>query len=171
MWAAMLGSMSLLVAALTVPRIVGATPLTVLSGSMEPSLPPGALVVVRPVPAEDVGIGSVITYQLRSGEPTVVTHRVVGQTFGPDGSPLFQTQGDANDSPDAAWVRPVQIRGEVWYSIPHLGRVANLLSIEERGVAARVLGGGLAGYAVALLLRAVRQRRRTAEPRGAHVAA
>ncbi len=60
------------------PRLGGATPYTVLTSSMEPEYPPGTLVVVRPVPIEEIGIGDVITYQLESGEPTVVTHRVVG---------------------------------------------------------------------------------------------
>ena len=70
---------------------------------MKPSMPPGTLVVVRPTPVDEIGIGSVITYQVESGEPTVVTHRVVAQGIGATGEPVFRTQGDANDVPDATW--------------------------------------------------------------------
>ena len=34
---------------IVVPAVLGATPYTVLTASMEPSIPPGSLVVVRPV--------------------------------------------------------------------------------------------------------------------------
>ena len=108
-------------AAVVVPRLTGSTPMTVLTGSMAPSYPPGTLVVVRPVAAEDIAIGDPITYQLRSGEPTVVTHRVVGIGYDGTGERVFSTQGDANESPDAVPVKPVQVRGEVWYAVPWFG--------------------------------------------------
>src|SRR6478752_3117022 len=68
-----------LVAALVivVPAVTGSTPYTILTSSMEPGLPPGTLVVVKPINPDDIVIGTVVTYQLESGEPTVVTHRVV----------------------------------------------------------------------------------------------
>ena len=49
-----------------------------LTSSMEPGLPPGTLVIVKPIDPVDVRIGTVITYQLESGKPTVVTHRDCG---------------------------------------------------------------------------------------------
>ena len=55
-----------------------------------PASAPGSVVVVRPVDPADIGVGSVITYQLESGEPEVVTHRVVEQGVerpGPAGLP------------------------------------------------------------------------------------
>jgi signal peptidase len=106
-WCVILGAVAVLAAAVVVPRLGGATPYTVLTGSMEPRFPPGTLVVVRPVPIEEVGIGDVITYQLHSGDPTVVTHRVVGVSTTLGGEQSLITQGDANDIPDAA---PVQCR-------------------------------------------------------------
>ena len=54
---------------IVVPKVGGATPLTVLTQSMEPTLPPGTLVVVGPVEPADVRVGDVVTYQIRSGEP------------------------------------------------------------------------------------------------------
>jgi hypothetical protein len=51
--------------------------------------------------------------QLKSGDPEIVTHRVVAQGFDSDGVLLFLTRGDANDVADEKWVQPVQIKGEL----------------------------------------------------------
>lgn len=70
--------------------------------------------VVRPVDADEIRVGDVITYQLASGRSTVVTHRVVSIGTRLDGTPVFTTQGDANDTADEEVVRPVQVRGRLW---------------------------------------------------------
>lgn len=165
-WVVVLATAALLLVAVLVPRLGGATPYTVLTGSMQPDLPAGALVVVRPVPAEEIGVGSVITYQLVSGEATVVTHRVVAVRMGADGEPAFRTQGDANDVPDTGWVRPVQVRGELWYSVPYLGHLNQLLTGEERQLAVYAVAAGLLFYAAATFVSIGRRRR----PSPAHVA-
>ena len=159
-WLVVLGAVAALLAAVLVPRLAGATPYTVLTGSMQPDLPPGSLVVVRPVAAQDVGVGSVITYQLASGEATVVTHRVVAVRMGADGEPSYRTQGDANDVPDQGWVRPVQVRGELWYSVPHLGRLGVLVGTHQRELAVYVVSGTLLAYAAAMFVSAARARTR-----------
>ncbi len=107
---------------IVVPLAIGATPFTVLTGSMEPSMPPGSLVVTRPVDPDTIDIGDVVTYQLRSNEPEVVTHRVVGVGFGTGGERVFVTRGDANDVNDEP-VRAVQVRGVVAYHLPYLGHL------------------------------------------------
>lgn len=160
LWVVILGVLGAVTAAVLVPRLGGATPYTVLTGSMRPSLPPGTLVVVRPTVPEEIGIGSVITYQLESGRPAVVTHRVVSAGTTTKGEPVFTTQGDANDAPDDAAVIPVQIRGELWYSVPYLGYVGAAISEEQRELATYVLAGGLGLYALLTLASAVRRRPR-----------
>lgn len=146
--------------AVLVPRLAGATPYTVLSGSMRPDLPPGTLVVVRPVEPTEIEIGDVITYQLRSGDPEVVTHRVVTQGIDSDGDLVFRTQGDANDVPDEKWVQPVQIKGELWYSVPYLGYASDLLTGHQRQTGIYVVAAGLFGYALLMFAEAARDRRR-----------
>jgi len=162
-WLVILGIGAILVVAVLVPRIAGATPYTVLTGSMEPHLGPGTLVVVKSVDPDEIGVGSVITYQLESGKAAVVTHRVVAQGVNGDGEIIFQTQGDANDTPDAAWVRPVQIKGELWYSVPYLGRVNNVLNGEQRQLAVLLVGSLLLVYAAFQFTSAVRDRVRPRE--------
>ena len=113
-WLVVLTMSAALMVALVVPRLAGATPYVLETGSMSPGMPAGTLVVVEPVEAEDIGVGDVLTYQLRSGDPTVVTHRVVEQGVDMTGQPRWRTQGDANDAADAEWVRPVQVKGVRW---------------------------------------------------------
>jgi len=147
-------------AAVLVPRIAGATPYTVLTGSMSPAYPPGTMIVTRPHGA--VGLGSVITYQLVSGKPEVVTHRVVAIARNPDGRMRFQTQGDANNSPDLQWVRPEQVQGVLWYAVPGLGRVSALLTGDQRERGVQVVAVLLLGYAGVMFVSAYRRRRASA---------
>lgn len=110
-WSCVVAVAAVLTVTVLVPRLAGATPYTVLTGSMSPGLPAGSLVVVRPVAPDAVGVGAVITYQLESGEPAVATHRVVAVETAINGDLAFVTQGDANEVADAEPVRPVQIKG------------------------------------------------------------
>lgn len=161
-WLLLLAVGAILALAVVVPRVAGATPYTILTGSMRPHMPPGTLVVVRPTPVSQVKVGRVVTYQLTSGEPTVVTHRVVAQAFDGAGHELFQTKGDANPTPDPAWVRPVQIKGARWYAVPYLGYVSELLTGHQRQIGVYAVAGGCFLYAGVLFLGAMRDRRRAA---------
>ena len=156
-----------LAAAVLVPRVAGATPYTILTGSMKPGMPPGTLVVVKPVDASDIGVGDVITYQLKSGDPAVVTHRVVAQGYDLKGSRIFRTQGDANDTQDEKPVRPVQIKGERWYAVPYLGYVSNLFTSGQRQAAISIIATGLFVYAAAMFVGAARDRRKKSTSTGA----
>ena len=146
---------------IAVPAAVGGMPLTILTGSMSPGLPAGTLVVVRPVPAEQIRIGDVISYQLESGRPALVTHRVVARTTDASTGELrFTTQGDANNAPDAAAVMPVQLRGAVWYSVPLLGWVNQAVSGEARGWLIPLAAAVLFAYAAWMAVGGLRDRRR-----------
>lgn len=158
-WSVLLVALALIIVAVVIPRIGGATPYTVLTGSMQPGLPPGTLVVVKPASADEIGIGSVITYQLKSGEPTVVTHRVVGVSSA-NGEAIFQTQGDANNAPDDPWVREVQVRGKLWYAVPGLGYVSSLLSVEQREAVKYIGAAALLAYAAFMFTGAIRDKAR-----------
>ena len=122
---AVMVALLLLAAVVTVvPRLIGAVPLTVLSGSMEPAISAGDLVVVRPTDPADLRIGDVVTVQPVSDDPTLVTHRIVGVTHGGDGLAGFVTQGDANEHPDEPVV-PEQVMGRVVYTVPLIGHVTH----------------------------------------------
>ena len=145
-----------LLAAVVVPRIAGATPYTVLTGSMRPTMPPGSIVVVRP--NQPIALGDAITFQLKSGEPEVVTHRVDEIGFKTDGTPMYRTRGDANNADDRAEVFPVQIRGVVWYHIPYLGYVSEAMTGQQRHYIVVGIAALLVGYAGWQVAQQVRER-------------
>jgi len=146
-------------AAVLVPRLAGATPYAVLTSSMEPGYPAGTLAVVRPADAENLGVGDVVTYQLKSGQPMTATHRIVAVQHRIDGDLRFVTRGDANSSDDPEPVRPVQIRGEVWYALPYLGHLHRWLPGGQRELAVQAAAAGLLIYAATMFARAWRERR------------
>jgi signal peptidase len=73
----------------------GWRPVVIQTGSMEPAVPVGSLVVARPVAADDVAIGTILVMRPPGRSP--VTHRVidVDRETG-----LATTRGDANPSND-----------------------------------------------------------------------
>jgi signal peptidase len=160
-WFVMLSVGATLLVALIVPRVAGATPYVIETGSMSPSMPPGTLVVVKPVPVAELAPGDVITYQISSGDPTVVTHRIMEQGVDMTGQPRWRTQGDANEVADEGWVLPVQVQGEQWYAVPYLGHVTSFVSGQQREVLTGAAVLGLTGYAAAMFLGSWRDRRRT----------
>ena len=162
-WCVILGAVAVLVVAVLVPRLAGATPYNVLTGSMRPTYPPGTLVVVRSVAPADVAIGDVVTYQLTAGEAEVVTHRVVAIGNDGQGERSFQTQGDTNEAPDEEWVRPVQLKGELWYAVPYLGHVNDLVNGRQRQMAVYVVASLLLCYAAFMFTGSVRDRGRSRE--------
>jgi len=151
---------------IVIPKVGGAIPLTVLTQSMEPGLPPGTLIVVGPVEFDDINVGDVITYQIRSGDPAVITHRVIGFTNGENGEQNLITQGDNNDLADDP-VRPVQVQAKLWYSVPLLGYVNSAVNGENRGAIVAVVAGLFFAYAAFMVVTGItdsrRKRRRKAE--------
>lgn len=158
---------------IVVPAVAGATPLTVLTGSMIPTYPPGTLIVIKPVDAKDIRIGDPVTYQIESGKPGVVTHRVISITSSSDASTSFITKGDNNGAPDAKPVVQAQVKGEVWYSVPWIGYVSTAMNGENRGWIIPVIAVGLflyAGYMIASgIASAARKRRRQEDAKAASV--
>jgi signal peptidase len=117
------------VVCLVIPKILGAVPLTILSGSMAPTMPPGSLAVVRPFDATQARIGDVLSYEPLPDDPTLVTHRVIAVTRDGRGEVSLTFQGDANPAPDERPVRPEQVQGSVVYSVPYFGWVTNRLNV------------------------------------------
>lgn len=158
MWAVILGIAAAIAAAVLVPRLSGATPYTILTSSMQPSYPPGTLVVVKPVGIDEIAIGDVVTYQLSSGKSTVVTHRVMAISTNLKSEQTFTTQGDANNVADAKPVMPVQIKGKLWYHVPYLGYVNKFITGKERHIAMIIVVSGLLLYAAYMFTGSARER-------------
>jgi signal peptidase I len=154
---------------IALPMLTKSTPYTVLTSSMTPSYPAGTLVIVKPTDVQQIRIGDVVTYQVASNKPAVVTHRVT-QIIEPakaGGQLSFITKGDANSLADAAPVKPVQIRGTVWYAVPYLGWVNNVINGGSRSVIIPIVAGVLFLYAGYMAAGTVVDRRRKAKAEAA----
>ncbi len=87
------------------------------SGSMEPSIMTGSLVVI--LPASSYGLNDVITFESKTADvPT--THRIV-DTYEENGRTWFITKGDANEEADTNAVAPESVIGKVMFSAPYAG--------------------------------------------------
>lgn len=102
-------------------RLVGITPYTVISGSMEPTYHVGSVVYVKDVDPAALQVGDTITFRLT--DEVIATHRIV-EVHGADTTELgFRTKGDANASADG--ITPAaDVIGKVMFSIPFLGYVS-----------------------------------------------
>ncbi|PFG19050.1 signal peptidase I [Serinibacter salmoneus] len=149
----------LAVAVAVVPRVMGGAALTVLSGSMEPAISVGDMVVS--VPQERYELDDVVTFQPVSGDPTLVTHRVVGVTIGP-GGPSYLTRGDANGADDDPIVQE-QVMGKVIYTIPYVGYLSQAVG-EHRSTVVTVIAVALLGYGAVALLVPARYLSRRSQP-------
>jgi signal peptidase len=108
------------------PVVTGGSALAVLSGSMSPGLPVGAMAFVRAVDPATVEPGDVITFQRAPDAPALVTHRVLAVDDS-SGVPVFTTKGDANNAADLDPVPASAVRGELWFGVAHLGQLAAIL--------------------------------------------
>lgn len=158
----------LLLALVAVPALLGWVPLTVLSGSMEPTIRTGSQVVVSPVDTPEkiatLQSGDIITYLPRPEDPSLITHRITAVSVSEDGTRTFTTQGDANSSADEP-VTEQMIRGELRYHVPWVGYAANALTGQQKNIGIVVLAAALFGYAGWQILRAFGERRRAAAPK------
>jgi len=141
------------------PKIMGGMSLTVLTGSMEPGIMPGDIVVTKGIDeaaATELSIGDVIVFLPFPDDPTLVTHRIMAKTVTADGV-AFVTQGD-NNSVEDPWnpVQPHQIRGEVAYVVPKVGFVAQWVGPYTAWLIPAV-GGLILGYAVLTFARSFRK--------------
>jgi len=97
----------------------------VLSGSMEPELQVGSLVVSRPVKPETIEVGDIIIFRPISMGESLITHRVIG--IGRRSSLYFETKGDANDKPDPFTVPARNLVGKVSFHAPYWGYFTEFL--------------------------------------------
>lgn len=146
----------LAVVLLVIPWATGSVPLTILTGSMRPAIEPGAKVIVKPIDPEDVRIGHIITFQPVSGDPSLITHRVISVVSGAKGQ-RFITQGDNNGEADEP-IKPEQIKGRVLYSVPFFGLLSDKVHNGNGPKYTRWAAFGLIGYGALLFASSLRRK-------------
>lgn len=162
-----LGSVGwLLLATTTIGAITGWDRTVIISGSMEPSLRVGDVVLNGPPEDDRLGVHSVVTFERHDGES--VSHRVV--SVDEDGRLL--TRGDANRTIDSDPVSPDDVDGVGRLVVPLVG-IPQVWIAEGRVLELVLLGVALIALAVGgLVVRpagdrsgAPKRPRAAAEPR------
>ena len=164
-------------AAYLVPSLLGYERYVITGGSMSGTYDKGSVVFEKPVPAEDLQVGDVITYlpPASSGVDKLVTHRIIGIGQDQHGRQALRTQGDANPDPDpwrftlTATEQPV-----AEFGVPYVGHA--LIALADRET--RMLLIGVPATLVALLslgqlltaLRSARRPRPAAEFQNVEIA-
>ena len=120
---------------------LGREMVVVRGSSMQPAIPLGSVILVRPVDPQTIGAGDVITFHAPNG--ALVSHRVIGIADGP--SLTFETKGDGSSAADPILVPATSVEGVVESYVPQLGYVVTAL-----GTTAGVLA--TLGLVIGLLL-------------------
>ena len=107
------------------PLVVGDNPHTDLSGSMEPTISPGDVVINEEIEPWEAKVGDIVTFHDPQDPAKLLTHRVVSTKD--TGSHIwFVTQGDANNTQEHWRVAATGQIGRLLYTVPWVGHLAVL---------------------------------------------
>ncbi len=109
-----------------VPMLFGRAIVRIQTGSMEPEIPTGAYILLRPASPEDIKPDDIITFY--SDDPVILgkpnTHRVL-EVAGSEGERRFVTKGDANPIKDSVDARGEALIGVYVRTLPVITAVAS----------------------------------------------
>ncbi len=124
----------------------------VLSGSMEPQLKVGSLVITRPVEPEAIAVGDIIIFRPVAVGENLISHRVIGVE---EHSPLyFKTKGDASEDPDPFIIPARNVVGKICFTVPYLGFATQFLKTTAGFLFALGIPGAII---IAMYIRNIRQ--------------
>ncbi len=102
------------------PLLFGMSPVVVRTGSMQPAVRPGDVLLVQRMPASSVRPGQVVLAVNPARPDELLSHRVV--RVNADGG--LVTRGDANGSADSTPVPATLVKGVARLRVPFVGRPA-----------------------------------------------
>lgn len=102
----------------------------VVTGSMEPEIPVGSLLVSRKVDIADVEVGDIVNFRSKESGMfgVIITHRVIQIYEDLDGEIYLETKGDANQYADAYFVDQNYLIGKTVYYTKEGNLFAGILS-------------------------------------------
>lgn len=103
-------------------------PSVIITGSMEPVIYPGDVVLVKKnVELSELEIGNIIQFKR---ENILISHRICEIVQGESGTE-YRTKGDNNSSIDSQNVKPEQIKGNIIQVVPKIGWPTLLLKSRD----------------------------------------
>ncbi|HSS34192.1 MAG TPA: signal peptidase I [Solirubrobacterales bacterium] len=152
-WAFLVAGVALAVA-VAGPLAIGDHPRTDLTGSMEPTIAAGDVVINEQISPSEASVGDIVTFRDPEDQSRELTHRVV-RVHRSGGHYWFVTRGDANTGTEHWRIAAGGEIGRLVYIVPWVGHVAVLTRSP--------LGWGLL-LIVPLLLLAAEELRRIWRP-------
>lgn len=123
----MVVSGALVFLSLYIEGIPSLNPYIILSGSMTPEIPVGAVVLVKPQALYTPG--DIITFSETGKKNAFVTHRIINversNTY--YGAASYTTKGDANKTSDVVKIPEQNVKGKVVLIVPYIGYVVNFI--------------------------------------------
>jgi len=98
---------------------LGVQPTIIYSGSMQPALDVGDVIIISEVSIDDIQKGDIIQYRVENMTIPIV-HRVY-DISGEGDTKVFITKGDANSNPDTDPILAENIMGKAVFTIPKVG--------------------------------------------------
>ncbi|MGE5473757.1 MAG: signal peptidase I [Ignavibacteriales bacterium] len=108
-----------------IKSVMGYIPMTVISGSMQPELNPGDLIIVKESGLNKINCNDIISFKFNDNK--IITHRAV-EILKDSGESKILTKGDANDFADGWQISKENIIGIVCLKIPFLGYFVKLMA-------------------------------------------
>lgn len=102
-----------------IASIFGYKAFVISSGSMEPTLNIGDIVIIKETKQEQISKGNIITFR-KDGYN--ITHRI-NDIIEKDGEKYYQTKGDKNTTTDADLVKYEEIEGVYVFKIDKIGSI------------------------------------------------
>lgn len=99
-------------------NLFGYKPYIVISGSMDPIIKIGDMLIVKKLPDDQLAVDDIVTFADEGG--VVVTHRIVDILI-KDGQRYFQTKGDVNNTNDVGLTPGADIIGKYCFKIEQGG--------------------------------------------------
>ncbi|MEW4285102.1 signal peptidase I [Priestia koreensis] len=99
---------------------------TVTTGSMEPTVEQGSVVVTKPLQISTTIVDQIILFHSKNHQANIL-HRVKNEQIAKDGTLVFTTKGDANIVTDRVVVYPNEVKGIYAFHVPYIGYLADFI--------------------------------------------
>ncbi len=116
----------------------------VVTGSMEPAIPVGSLLVSKKTDIKTIDVNDIVCFhsEEQSIRGMIITHRVINTYKTPNGNLVLQTKGDANLTADIDYVSQDNLIGRViWHTGDgsNMARILNFLTSDFGFIACIIL--------------------------------
>lgn len=103
----------------------------VVTGSMEPEIPVGALIISRETDITEIEVGDIVNFRSKESGMlgVVITHRVTQRYEDSEGKIFLETKGDANRYADGYLVEQANLIGQTVYYTKEGNVIASILSL------------------------------------------